>query len=283
MGEDDGSTVHTQAGGAGSANVRVAVYAQRQDALEVARAKELAHRLGVAFGEAAEPSGETCDLALMVGPAGLGLVPVTGPKDLTHGHPVRIDWSGIDVTSGPGRAWDQPILKAVGLKSRSQGLCIVDGTAGLGEDAFVMASFGAKVVMLERGAVMAAMLEDHLARLNGTGIGGRMSVVHADAGTWLNEENIRQAGADVVYLDFMFPSGRKTAERKPMKVLRMLAGGDDDAGLVLEKAIASGVKRVVVKRPAKAAWVGGKEPSHAIVGKSLRFDVYMKKGLGAGV
>jgi 16S rRNA (guanine1516-N2)-methyltransferase len=308
--EDGGSTVHTMGTGAGSGAVRLGVFAHGVGVEVLEKARDVALRMGVGFFEG-EPTGELCDLAVMVGAGELGLLPMTGPRELTHGHAVKIDWSGIDVTSGAGRSWDQPILKAVGLKSRSQTLCVVDGTAGLGEDAFVMASFGARVVMIERGAVVAVMLEEFLVGgrkssnvlrpassveelkeaeyphpsplPKGEGVRGRMSVVHADAGAWLTEENIRGVGADVVYLDFMFPGGRKTAERKPMKVLRMLAGGDDDAGAVLEKAIASGVKRVVVKRPGKAPFVGGLEPSHAIYGKSLRFDVYMKKGLGSGV
>ncbi len=244
-----------------------------------AKARGIAARLGVGFYEGMA-SAEVCDLGVMVGEE-ISLMPVTGPRELTHGHAVRIDWSGIDVTSGAGRKWDQPILKAVGLKSRAQNLCVVDGTAGLGEDAYVMASFGARVVMLERGAVLAMMLEAHLGRMGeGSETGGRMSVEHADAGAWLTPENIQRVGADVVYLDFMFPAGRKTAERKPMKVLRMLAGGDDDAPAVLTKALASGVRRVVVKRPGKADCVEGPKPTHAIYGKSLRFDVYMRMGIG---
>ena len=62
---------------------------------------------------------------------------------------------------GGGRG--QSIAKAVGLKSGAMPT-VVDATAGLGRDAFVLASLGCKVTLIERSPVVAALLQDGLAR-----------------------------------------------------------------------------------------------------------------------
>jgi 16S rRNA (guanine1516-N2)-methyltransferase len=41
---------------------------------------------------------------------------------------------------------------------------VIDGTAGLGKDAFVLAGLGCKVTLVERHPVVVALLADGLAR-----------------------------------------------------------------------------------------------------------------------
>ncbi len=62
---------------------------------------------------------------------------------------------------GGGRG--EAVAKAVGIKG---GYLpdVVDATAGLGRDAFVLAALGCRVRMLERHPVVAALLEDGLQR-----------------------------------------------------------------------------------------------------------------------
>ncbi|MGL9773657.1 MAG: class I SAM-dependent methyltransferase [Sodalis sp. (in: enterobacteria)] len=56
------------------------------------------------------------------------------------------------------------VAKAVGIKG--QGLPdVVDATAGLGRDAFVLACLGCRVQMFERHPVMAALLKNGLRRV----------------------------------------------------------------------------------------------------------------------
>jgi 16S rRNA (guanine1516-N2)-methyltransferase len=175
---------------------------------------------------------------------------------------------------GGGRG--QSIAKAVGLKS---GLnpSVVDATAGLGRDAFVLASLGCQVTMLERHPVVAALLADGLQRAQQDGeIGGwmreRMSL---RAGSAL--ENLQQLGftPDVVYLDPMFPHRQKSAlVKKEMRVFQSLVGADLDADALLPAALAVAGKRVVVKRPDYAGFLNDLAPSMSIETKSNRFDVY---------
>lgn len=62
---------------------------------------------------------------------------------------------------GGGRG--EAVAKAVGIKG-SYLPDVVDATAGLGRDAFVLASVGCRVRMLERNPVVAALLDDGLTR-----------------------------------------------------------------------------------------------------------------------
>ena len=63
-----------------------------------------------------------------------------------------------------GGGKNQNLAKAIGIKSIKQKLYIMDVTAGLGRDAFILASLGAKVLMLERNDILAALLADGIYR-----------------------------------------------------------------------------------------------------------------------
>lgn len=201
--------------------------------------------------------------------------------DAGDGRPVRIDLARLDTTSGPGRRLTTPLLKAVGIrKGDPYRPRVLDATAGYGEDAWLLAAAGCRVTAVERQPAMAALLRDALARAAAVrpDVAGRIEVVEGDSGAWLRRaaDAKPQAAVAVVYLDPMFPDPhkRKTAERKPMKVLRALAGADDDADALLTTALAAATRRVVVKRPSKAPPLAGRLPTVSHPGKSLRFDVY---------
>lgn len=180
---------------------------------------------------------------------------------------------------GGGRG--QSIAKAVGLK---QGVnpTVVDGTAGLGRDAFVLATLGCKVTMVERHPVVAALLEDGLRRAYddaeiGEWMRERMSLVHGSSLTTLAELGYQ---VDVVYLDPMYPHREKSAlVKKEMRVFQSLVGADLDADGLLAPAMALATKRVVVKRPDYADDLDGVKPSTVIATKKNRFDVYVKAAM----
>jgi 16S rRNA (guanine1516-N2)-methyltransferase len=44
----------------------------------------------------------------------------------------------------------QPLARAIGLKTYGLPLVVIDATAGLGQDSFVLASLGCHVTMIER-------------------------------------------------------------------------------------------------------------------------------------
>lgn len=180
----------------------------------------------------------------------------------------------------------QSIAKAVGLNKGATPV-VLDATAGLGRDAFVLASLGCKVMMVERHPVVAALLDDGLARAKADAeIGGwvseRMSLLHASSHDALSKlaEDPHFVLPDVVYLDPMYPHKKKSAlVKKEMRVFQSLVGADDDADGLFEPAYALATKRVVVKRPDYAEFLAGKTPSTQIETKKNRFDVYVKAAM----
>lgn len=172
---------------------------------------------------------------------------------------------------GGGRG--QAIAKAAGLK-HGVTPSVIDATAGLGRDAFVLASLGCEVTLIERHPAVAALLDDGLARAavaaDVAGIVARMQLRHGSALQLLQE-----LSADVVYLDPMFPHRRKSAlVKKEMRVFQALVGADDDADRLLAAAMLAAQRKVVVKRPDYAPPLANKKPSSTVTTKNHRFDIY---------
>ncbi|MDF2154038.1 class I SAM-dependent methyltransferase [Vibrio sp. CAU 1672] len=184
----------------------------------------------------------------------------------------------------------QAIAKAAGL-NKGVTPTVLDGTAGLGRDAFVLASLGCKVQMVERNPVVAALLDDGLVRARqdpeiGSWVAERMSLLHASSHDALQQlaQDPEFVQPDVVYLDPMYPhpeNKKKSAlVKKEMRVFQSLVGADLDADGLLAPALALATKRVVVKRPDYAEWLNQQKPSMAIETKKNRFDVYVKASMG---
>lgn len=175
---------------------------------------------------------------------------------------------------GGGRG--EAVAKAVGIKGNYLP-DVVDATAGLGRDAFVLAALGCRVRMLERHPVVAALLEDGLQRgYADAEIGGwlreRLTLLHVASEQALIE--IAPA-PDVVYLDPMYPHRQKSAMvKKEMRVFQSLVGPDMDADALLAPARRLAKKRIVVKRPDYAPPLAGVVTQSAVVTKSHRFDIY---------
>lgn len=180
----------------------------------------------------------------------------------------------------------QSIAKAVGL-NKGATPTVLDATAGLGRDAFVLATLGCHVMMVERHPVVAALLDDGLARAQqdpeiGAWVSERMQLLHASSHDALHkllgDDTMTQP--DVVYLDPMYPHKKKSAlVKKEMRVFQSLVGADNDADGLFEPAYALASKRVVVKRPDYAEFLAGKTPSTQIETKKNRFDVYVKAAM----
>ena len=178
---------------------------------------------------------------------------------------------------GGGRS--EAIAKAVGLNKKSQ-LSVLDATAGLGRDAFVLASLGATVTLVERNPAVAALLADGLRRAAAdpmlSSVADRMQLLHCPAIQALTGGT----DTDVVFLDPMFPAREKSAQvKKEMRAFHDVVGTDADADSLLAPALQLAQKRVVVKRPAYAGWLADKAPTMAVTGKNNRFDVYVNAAI----
>jgi 16S rRNA (guanine1516-N2)-methyltransferase len=82
---------------------------------------------------------------------------------------------------------------------------------------------------------------------------------------------------DVVLIDPMHPPRGNTAlVKQEMRLLRDIVGADPDAAELMQVALASATRRVVLKWPLRAELMPGLPPvSHSIAGKSTRYDVFM--------
>lgn len=199
-------------------------------------------------------------------------------------HLLRADFlrgpMGYRLAHGGGRG--QAVARAVGLKKGRAAPRVVDATAGLARDAFLLAWLGCTVTALERQAEIHALVADALARAEADAevaarLGGRLRLLHADARDWLQACAARppEERPEVVYLDPMHPDRAKSAAvRKEMRLFRALVGEDPDAPALFESARAAATRRVVVKRPRQGAPLAP-EPSHQQQGRSTRFDVYL--------
>lgn len=185
-----------------------------------------------------------------------------------------------------GGGKSQMIAKAVGVSARFKP-SVLDATAGLGADAFVLASLGCKLTLFERSPIAHLLLDDGLSRARICALSQdphlqtiiqRMSLVAGDA---LEElKNFDKQSVDIVYLDPMFPQRKKSAEvKKQMQAFHHLIGQDLDAVGLLDLALRVAHYRVVVKRPRTAPHLGGQAPTYSLQGKSSRFDIYALRSI----
>ncbi|MFT4902303.1 MAG: 16S rRNA (guanine1516-N2)-methyltransferase [Lentimonas sp.] len=212
--------------------------------------------------------------------AGLALYALGSDYDVS----IRADFHGDTTTyrRNKGGGNGQMIAKAVGLRA---GLSpsVLDATAGLGGDAFVLASLGCKVTLLERVPIVRSLLlagfreAEDFARERDPALAEillRMRLVSADAQHYMSDYPETDL-PDVIYLDPMFPDrGKRAMVKKEMRVFHQLVGGDMDSDRLLESALSLARHRVVVKRPRHAPRLNGLAPSHVLEGKRNRYDVY---------
>ncbi|MBO3274791.1 class I SAM-dependent methyltransferase [Pseudomonas schmalbachii] len=237
-------------------------------------AQQWAQRLGLPLADDA-----SADFALQVGDDGLQLLQL-GPDSPG---PVRVDF--LEGAAAHRRQFGggsgQMIAKAVGIQPGVRPF-VLDATAGLGRDAFVLATLGCEMRLIERQPLIGALLEDGLARAGRdfevAPIAARMRLLQGNAielmRAWEGE------APQVVYLDPMFPHRDKSAlVKKEMRLFRPLVGDDLDAPALLQAALALATHRVVVKRPRKAPIIEGAKPSYSLEGKSSRYDIYPLKSL----
>jgi 16S rRNA (guanine1516-N2)-methyltransferase len=170
----------------------------------------------------------------------------------------------------------QLISRAVGFKGTP--LAVVDATAGLGRDAFLLASLGCQVTAIERSRVIWALLADGLDRAAvdpdvGPVVRERIRLVRGDAREYLSSLSAANR-PDVICIDPMFPHRTKSAlVKKEMRVCRLVAGDDADADDLFRVAWTATRGRAVVKRSLRAP-VLVREPAFSYKGKTVRYDVY---------
>ncbi len=232
-------------------------------------------------GRMAEEEAENCSL-------------VHSPEELSEGERyLRLDENGLALVEGKlelrgdfrhllprvlgGHIQHEKLLRAAKSKGLPDQPLAVDATAGLGEDAFILASGGYSVVLCEYNPVIAALLADALDRAGKdpdlSRISARMTLVEGSSIDFLGRMEKRP---DLVYLDPMFPAKQKSGiSKKKLQLFQKLEMPCSREEELMEAARAAGPERIVVKRPLKGPALAGKKPSHSIEGKNIRFDCYV--------
>jgi 16S rRNA (guanine1516-N2)-methyltransferase len=235
-------------------------------------AKALAQRLNLIYSDA-DSSG--VDYWILVTPTGLAI-----EKTGETAKPLVIDFlSGkTNYRRLHTSLRRETLVRALGLKNHSRAT-LVDATAGLARDSFMLAALGFTVTLLERSGIIHAMLEDAFRRAEASPeiapIIQRLPLIHTDAIQWM--QNLAPENRpDIIYLDPMFPERTKSAlVKKEMRYFHDIVGNDPDADKLLPVALACALKRVVVKRPRLAEHLAATPPSFSQEGTSSRFDVYL--------
>jgi len=173
----------------------------------------------------------------------------------------------------------EALIRALGLKAGAN-YSIIDATAGLARDSFILASFGFKVQLLERSPIIIALVQDGMKRAlvhpEIAPIINNMKIIETDARDYL-ANLMPPAYPDLIYLDPMFPPKSKAAlSKKEMQLFQaILPSIDEENSELLTTALACAKHRVVVKRPKQADNLGNIAPHFSLKGSSCRFDIYL--------
>lgn len=233
-------------------------------------AEQFAYQHGLAF--ISDLNNTDYSYLLVFNPEYLG---IQKPKD-KHFKPFYIDFTTGKMLYRSEHAGlrKEMLARALGVKP-SENAYIIDATAGLGRDSYILASLGFEITLLERSPIIFALLQDALKRASLTQANtiNRMHLIHADTISWLSA---LPSKPDIIYLDPMFPERQKSASvKKEMAILQDLLGKDSDCDKLFKTALTCARKRVVVKRPRLAPPLAA-APSFSLQGKSSRFDIYLK-------
>ncbi len=154
---------------------------------------------------------------------------------------------------------------------------IIDATAGLGRDGFLLAAAGCRVRMFEHNPIVAALLYDGLERAARSPHTATIAKrIHLVIGNTLKHLLELDEQPDVIYLDPMFPERSKSAKvKQDLQLLQLLDNKNDAPEQLLLAALAVRPKKVVVKRPLKGPLLLGVPPTYMLKGKAVRFDVYV--------
>lgn len=247
------------------------------------RATTLASKLGLQLLASliSPQSVDVPDIILLVNEHGLSLQ-ATGKN---APGPIFVEFGSPSMRHRRRAGQNEMLGRAVGVGKKAS-LRVLDATAGLGRDSFVLADLGCHMSLCERHPIIGELLADGLVSARGASdqwlrsVSQRIEIFPGDA---RELDPVRVQAIDVIYLDPMFPARNKSANvKKEMALFQSLleeTESESDADDLLLWSLEQDVARVVVKRPAKAPNLAERKPAHTIAGKSVRYDVYVKSAI----
>ncbi len=187
------------------------------------------------------------------------------------------DFSGLLSRISENNLRGELLVKAAKIKGLDRPVRVTDATAGMGEDAFLLAAAGFEVKLYERDPVIAALLRDALER-------AALDSALAPAVSRMKffEEDslpaLRRCSEppDVILLDPMFPERKKSGLiKKKFQLLQQLEQPCSDEEELMETALAARPRKIIVKRPLKGPWLAGRKPHYSLKGKAIRYDCFV--------
>ena len=184
------------------------------------------------------------------------------------------DFEGMLHRVSDGRLAHEMLVRAA--KTTETDLKGIDATAGMGEDAFLLAAYGYDMTLYEQNPVVAVLLKDALRRAKKhpqlKEIAGRMKLVEGNS---VEELKTRVDAVDLIYLDPMFPDRQKSGLiNKKLQLIQKLEPPCSDEVELFEAAIQAKPSKIIVKRPLKSPFLAGKNPTYELKGKAIRYDCY---------
>lgn len=173
-----------------------------------------------------------------------------------------------------GRLQHEMLVRAA--KSDKPGRKAIDATAGMGEDAFLLAAQGYEVTLFEQNPVIAVLLKDALRRAKKhpvlKDIASRMNLVQDNSVEGMSK---LLDPVDVIYLDPMFPARQKfSLINKKLQLIQKLEPPCSEETDLFDAAISASPSKIIVKRPLKSEFLAGRKPSYTLNGKAIRYDCY---------
>ena len=191
------------------------------------------------------------------------------------------DYSSLLPRVSNNRVQGEMLVKSVRIKGQTD-LFVLDGTAGLGEDSFLLAAAGWDVILCEHNEVIFELLRDTIERAQETEeiseIANRMHPLFIDGVTACESVSAGtfDAHPNVIFLDPMFPKKTKNSlTNKKLQLFQKLESPCSTEEELFAAACKTNAAKVVVKRPVKGTYLAGKKPSHSIAGKTVRYDCYV--------
>ena len=186
------------------------------------------------------------------------------------------------------RRWRHPhqemVVQASKIRSCPSPL-VIDATAGLGRDGFLLAAAGYQVQMFERNPIVAALLRDGLERVSTDPEAAAISRrIHLTVGDAFASLATLPARPEVIYLDPMFPERMKSAKvKQELQLLQLIADQPEDNEGLLRMALSCKPQKIVVKRPRNGSFLMNLPPSYSLQGKAVRVDVYLPATMPAAI
>ena len=173
-----------------------------------------------------------------------------------------------------GRLQHEMLVRAA--KSDKPGRKAIDATAGMGEDAFLLAAQGYEVTLFEQNPVIAVLLKDALRRAKKhpvlKDIASRMNLVQDNSVEGMSK---LLDPVDVIYLDPMFPARQKSSLiNKKLQLIQKLEPPCSEETDLFDAAISASPSKIIVKRPLNSEFLAGRKPSYTLNGKAIRYDCY---------